>query len=164
MRPYAVVVLSLAAASLGACGYTAGSLVPDRYHTIAVPIFGNDTRRHDLEFEITRAVVEEMQGRTNLRVVTEADDPDLVLKGVLVDVAEEALSRAERQRTREGAYFLTAQVDVTDRRGGTMIVKDRKVFERESYVPLVGEDVRTSRAAAVRSLAERIVRTLETAW
>lgn len=157
-------LLAVPAALLAGCGYTAGSLVPERYHTIAVPIFANDTRRHDLEYEVTQAVVEEMQARTNLRVVGEDDDPDLVLKGVLREASETVLSHEDLQRTREGAYLLTAEVDVTDRRGGSVIVKDRKVYERESYVPLVGEDVRTARAAAARSLAERIVRTLESAW
>jgi len=157
--------LALGCASLAAaCGYTTRSLVPESYRTIAVPVFDNRTYRHDLEFEVTRAVIEETQARTHLRVVDVDDDPDLVLRGTLEDASEETLSRRERQRIREGAYFLTAQVDVQDRRSGRQIVKDRKVVERESYVPVLGEDVRTARAEAARALAERIVRTLESSW
>lgn len=153
-----------AALALAACGYTTRSLVPDRYHTIAVPVFSNETRRRDLEVEVTRAVVEEIQARTHLRVVPEGAGPDLVLRGRLRDVDEETLSRRENQRIREGAYFLAAEIDVTDRKSGEALVKDRKVVERESYVPGLGEDVRTARGEATRALAERVVRTLESGW
>lgn len=154
----------LGAALLASCGYTTSSLVPDRYHTISVPVFANETRRHDLEIELTRLVVEELQGRTHLRVVGESDDPDLVLRGVLREVDEETLSRRGFQRPRENVVFVTAEVDVQDRRSQQPLVKDAKVHERESYVAVVGEDVRTARAEATRALAERIVRTLEQTW
>lgn len=159
------IVLGLcAAACLAACGYTTHTLVPDRYRTIAVPVFGNETRRHDLEFELTRAVIEEVQGRTHLRVVADAADADLVMRGVLREVEEETLSRRAYQRLREGAMFVTAEVGVTDRRTGETVVKEQRVTERESYVPVLGEDVRSARAETTRTLAERIVRTLESSW
>lgn len=156
--------VTAACAALSACGYTTKSLVPEQYRTIAVPVFANETKRHDVEWELTRAVVEEIQGRTHLRVVGEDDAPDLVLRGRLKDAEETTLSRSDYQRLREGAYFLSAEVDVTDRRTNGAVVKNRVVTERESYVPAVGEDVRTSRAEASRALAERIVRTLESSW
>ena len=153
-----------AGAALAACSYTTKTLVPERWHTIAVPVFANDTKRHDLEWELTRAVIEEIQGRTHLRVVGEDDDPDLVMRGTLKDAEESTLSRRDHQRLREGAYFLTAEIDVTDLRTREAVVKDQQVTERESYVPAVTEDVRTSRAEANRALAEGIVRTLESKW
>lgn len=157
--------LALAAAALLAgCGYTTGSLVPSNYRTIAVPVFDNPTKRHDLEWEVTQAVVEEIQSRTGLRVVDPSDSPDLVLRGSLVDVDEDVLSHLERQRIRESAYFLTADVEVVEGGSGKPVVKKGRVTERESFVPAVDEDVRTARAEANRALAERIVRRLETAW
>jgi hypothetical protein len=154
--------LVLGAAAL--LGDHAGTLVSDQWRTIAVPVFANETKRHDLEWELTRAVVEELQARTDLRVVPESDGPDLVLRGVLRDADEDTLSKRDFQRIREGAYFVTAEVDVLDRRTQTSVVKDRKVHEREAYVPGIAEDVRTARAEATRALAERIVRTLEESW
>lgn len=159
----AFVVLAVAAL-LAACGYTTRALVPDRYRTIAVPVFTNESRRRDLHVELTRVLVEEIQSRTHLRVVGSNDDPDLVLRGSLADIDEETLSRRDRQVIREGAYFVTARVDVQDRRANQPLVRDRKVTERESFVPVLGEDVRTARSEAMRSLAEKIVRTLESAW
>jgi outer membrane lipopolysaccharide assembly protein LptE/RlpB len=157
----ALAALALAAA---ACGYSTGSLAPQGRRTIAVPVFENPTRRHDLEWELTRAVVEEIHSRTNLLVVDPNDSPDLVLKGALVEVDEDVLSHADDQRIRESAYFLTAEVEVLDGRTGATVVKKGRVTERESFVPALGEDVRTAREEAGRALAERIVQRLEAAW
>lgn len=157
--------VAFAAALLAAgCGYSSGTLVPEGYRTIAVPVFDNTTRRHDLEWEVTRQVVEEIQSRTALRVVDPSDSPDLVLAGKLVDAEEDVLSHRDRQRIRESAYFLTAEVEVLDVRAGKPLVAKDRVTERESFVPELGEDVRSARAEAGRALAERIVRRLEAAW
>jgi outer membrane lipopolysaccharide assembly protein LptE/RlpB len=156
--------LLLGALVLTACGYTTGSLVPAGYKTIAVPVFDNTTRRHDLEFELTRAVVEEIHSRTGLHVVSPSDSPDLVLRGKLVEAEEEVLSTEDDQRIRESAYFLTAEVEVVEAKSGKSVVKKDRVTERESFVPKVGEDVRTAREEAGRALAERIVQRLELAW
>jgi hypothetical protein len=156
--------LAAALAAICGCGYSTGSLVPKDRKTIAVPVFANPTRRHDLEFEVTRAVVEEIHSRTSLVVVAPSDSPDLVLKGALVDVDEEVLSHADDQRIRESAYFLTAEIEVVDGRSGEAVVKKSRVTERESYVPSIGENARTAREEAGRALAERIVHRLESAW
>lgn len=161
MRPR---FLAAALVLLAGCGYSTGSLAPAGYRTIAVPVFDNTTRRHDLEYELTRQVVEEIHSRTALRVVSPSDSPDLVLNATLVDADEEVLSHLDRQRIRESAYFLTAEVEVVDARTGKPVVKKGRVTERESYVPSIGEDVRTAREEAGRTLAERIVQRLETAW
>lgn len=157
-------LLVLAAAALAGCGYSTGTLVPSTYRTIAVPVFDNTTRRHDLEFELTRAVVEEIHSRTSLRVVSPSDSPDLVLKGHLVDASEEVLSTEDHERLRESTYFLTAEIEIVDGRSGKPVVKRGRVTERESFVPKIDEDVRTAREEAGRALAERIVERLESAW
>jgi hypothetical protein len=155
---------SVLALALTGCGYATGSLVPPGYKTIAVPVFENPTRRHDLEWEITRAVCAELQSRTKLRVVAPGDSPDLVLKGSLVEVDEDVLSRETRQRIRESAVFLSADVEVVDGHSGKTVVAKGRVSERESFVPSIGENVRTAREESGRALAERIVRRLESAW
>jgi hypothetical protein len=156
--------LLAATAALVGCGYATGSLVPASYRTIAVPVFDNPTHRHDLEWALTQAVVEEIQARTALRVVDPSASPDLVLKGSLADADEDVLSHTDHQRIRESSYFLTADVEVVDGRSGKPVVKRRRVTERESFVPDAGENVRTAREEANRALAERIVRQLEASW
>ena len=164
IRHLALLLPALAALVLAACGYTTRSLVSDEYQTISVSIFENTTRRHDLEWEVTRAVVEELSARTHFVVVPESDGPDLVLTGALVDVDEDTLSRRRRQRPRDSVVFVTAEVSVRDTSTGEDVVSSRKVTERESYTYLVDETERTAREVAVRSLAERIVMQLEQGW
>lgn len=163
-RALAALLLGGPAFLAASCGYTTKSLVDEGYRTVAIPVFANATDRHDLEIEVTRAVVEEMQARTHLRVVPEGDSPDLVLRGTLEEVDEQGVSRRKYQRIREQDVFVTAEVVVEDPRSGKTVVAKRRVTEREAFVPVVGEDVRTAREEAVRALAERVVRTLESSW
>jgi len=157
-------MLLVALVLLGACGYTTRSLVSEDYKTIAVPIFENSTRRHDLEFEVTRAVVEELNARTHLVVVSDASSADLVLTGRLVDVDEDTLSRRKYQRPRQAVVFVSAEIEVKNVGTGESVVTPRRVTEREAYTYLVQQDLRTSREEAVRALAERVVRQLEESW
>jgi hypothetical protein len=161
----AVLCLSALAALVPAgCGYTTRSFVNEYARTVAVPVFDNRTRRHDLEWEVTRAVVERIHDRTHLRVVDPGDQPDLVLTGTLRDVDEDVLARRRFQRVRESAVFVVAEVEVVDRRTGAVVVPRQRVAERESFTPVLGEDLRTAREAAVRELAERVVHRLEQGW
>ena len=161
LRALALLVVSTVCVSLSACGYTVGSLAPDGARKIAVPVFENTTDRHDLEWELTRAVVEELQARTHLVVVAPDDSPDLVLRGALVETDVDELSRRRFLRPRERVLFLGADVSVEDVRNGRTVVDRKRVVERESFSPLVNESVRTAREEAVRALAERIVHTLD---
>lgn len=163
VRRAAVAAALLAAAAAAGCGYSSASLVPDRYRTISVEVFSNGTPRHDLEYEVTRAVVEELQSRTHLRVVDRDMPHDLTLTGTLRDVDEDVASRRAFQRIRESDVFVTADVEVSDSTGRAVVEK-RKITEREAFVPVIGEEVRSARQEAVRELAERIVRTLEQGW
>ena len=164
MKRMLLTLAVLAATLLSSCGYSTGTLVPDEYRTIAVPVFENSTRRHDLEWEVTRAVAAELQARTHLAVVDLEDEPDLVLRGTLVEAEEDTLSRRRFQRQRQTAYFVTAEIRVDRRNGESPLVEPTRVTERESYVSVLGEDVRSARQEAVRALAERVVQQLEAGW
>ena len=70
------------------CGYhTSGgaSRLPDNIHTIYVPMFQNTTQTFRVEQVMTAAVVQELHGRTNFRVVTTNDDgtADAILNGTV---------------------------------------------------------------------------------
>ena len=69
------------------CGYhVAGhsSQLPTSLHTIAIPVFKNNTQSYRLEQVVTAAVVRELISRTHYRVVNEEDDTtDATLKGTM---------------------------------------------------------------------------------
>ena len=55
-------------------------------------------------------------------------------------------------------------ITVGDARAGQTVVEEKRVTERESYTPVVGESVRSARQEAVRTLAERVVHALESGF
>ena len=74
--------------SVAGCGYhTAGHAVriPASVHTIAVPVFINQTQTYRIEQVLTRDVVRELVSRTHYQIVNDAGhDADAILKGTVV--------------------------------------------------------------------------------
>ncbi|MHC4473638.1 MAG: LPS assembly lipoprotein LptE [Planctomycetota bacterium] len=156
--------IALVALLVAGCGYQAGQVVPGDGRTIAVPLFRNLTYRRDLERDLTRAVQQEILSRTRYHLVDEASDPDLVLKGRLLRVSEELLTQRSRGRIRESSVIVTVVVTVEDRRTGERPVAKVRLTERQAFVPVKNESLRTAEVAAMRGLAERIVYTLSAPW
>jgi outer membrane lipopolysaccharide assembly protein LptE/RlpB len=154
----------LMALALTGCGYSAGNIADGSGRSLAVPLFRNQTYRRDLERDLTRNVQEEIRSRTRFNLTDESSDPDLVLRGKLLDVSEQVLSERSRGRIRESSVIITVSVRVEDRRTGEMRVEEVKLSERQSFAPVKGESVRTAEVAAMRNLAERIVYTLSSGW
>lgn len=160
MRP----LLTALAVLLAGCGYSVGPIVSGEGRSIAVPLFTNTTWRRELERDLTRAVQQEIRSRTGFSLTDEGSGPDLVLSGKIVDVSEHVLSERSRGRIRESSVIFTVIVTVTDTRSGEAVVDKVRLIERQSFVPAKGESLRTAETAAMRTLAERIVYTLETEW
>jgi len=149
-------LLLAAAAALASCGYSLGPPGPVRgARTISLPVFENRTYRRGLEADLARAVLAEVQSRTRLRVVETG--ADVVLEGTITACDEILLSRGEDQTIRESTVLLTVEILLRDgRTGGALRPRDR-ISERESFVPSVGESLRSARAEAFRRLAADIV-------
>src|SRR5947208_344009 len=65
-------------------GYTTQPNYDTSIHTVHVPIFKNDTLRRGLEFELTRAVVREIEAKTPYKVVSDCNHADTELTGTIV--------------------------------------------------------------------------------
>ncbi|MFO0982518.1 MAG: LptE family protein [Planctomycetota bacterium] len=149
---------ALLAALLG-CGYTQGSLIAEGNRRVAVPIFDNDTFYREMEFELTRTVVAEIERRPGVQVVREAD-ADVILKGRITDLRQQVLSEDERDRVRESTATITVTVDLVDPHTG----KVRKHFEVKDVSPFAaarGETLVTAQRESFLELARRIVWQLE---
>jgi outer membrane lipopolysaccharide assembly protein LptE/RlpB len=161
VRPAALALVLLLVAS---CGYSAGQVSSGDGRTIAVPLFRNQTYRRDLERDLTRAVHQELVARTDFHLIDEGADPDLVVRGKLLEVSEDVLSQKSRGRIRETSVIVTVLITVEDRRTGEKPVNKLRMTERQAFVPEKDETVRTAEIAAMRGLAERIVYTLSAPW
>jgi outer membrane lipopolysaccharide assembly protein LptE/RlpB len=124
----------LAALTIGlyGCGYHAvGSAthLPSSVHTLAVPIFKNNTQSFHAEVVMTQAVVHEFTSRTAMKVVPADDaDADAMVKGAILNTQVGPLTY--NSSTGQSSSFLvtiTAAVTVTDR-------QHRVLYENKNYI------------------------------
>jgi hypothetical protein len=159
-RALRAAVLLLLAGAAAACGYTVGPAAPlAGALTVRIPVFENRTYRRGVETDLARQIAAVLASRSTIRAVDEGGD--LVVEGTLVEIREDLLSAKEGQVVRESALFVSAEVTVRDGRTGEPVVKQRRLTERESFVPGIGESLRTARIEALKRLAEDVVDLLE---
>src|SRR5262245_15270336 len=94
MRYFAISLFIAACAALSGCasggnfslfGYTTAPLYDDAIRTVYVPIFENVSFRRGLEFDLTRAVVREIEAKTPFKVVNCREQADTELHGKIVN-------------------------------------------------------------------------------
>lgn len=150
----------------GGCGYTTQELFPETYRSVAVPIFENRTFDRGVEYDLTEAVIKEIEQRTPY-VVANGGASDTLLTGEVVTVDTRQLSR-----TREAGLPQEVEVRVVidfawvDQRDGRSLVTRRGFSGVGRYVPTqpVGEDFEIGQHAAVQRLARDIVSSMRRDW
>lgn len=122
---------------LAACGYRVsgrGDLLPKNIKTIAVPAFGNVTTRYRLAERLPAEIAREFISRTRYRVVSDPDQADAILTGVVVNytaypvVLDPATSRASGLQA-----IVQLQVTLTDRASGAVLFTRPNVEVKERY-------------------------------
>ena len=160
-------ILALLAASIllaAGCGYSTHALVNPQYKTIAVPIFKNETRYRKFEFELTRAVIDEIEKKTHLKVVNSGETADTILYGNLV--AYRLIPTVETEDDVVTQYRLIVTLDLKwiDRKTGKALFTD-PVFSENAYAALeAGETLRDARREAFSEVAEKVIDRMEMRW
>jgi hypothetical protein len=106
-------------------GYTTRPNYDANIHTVYVPVFKNQTFYRGLEFELTEAVVREIQAKTPFRVVSNPDCADTELTGTIVNYTKNILNRNQLNEVREAETVLSVQVVWKDRRTGELLSRPR---------------------------------------
>jgi hypothetical protein len=158
LRP-AAIALALCAAG---CGYSTHSIHRAPYRTVAVPMFDNETLRREHEFDLSRAVVREILGRTPYRVADEST-ADLIMRGRITEYQTPALVEGRRDAVFQSAVRLALRLTVTERRTGKVVFQGSRV-ETARLVGARGETEGTARAEAIDRLARWAVSSLEAPW
>ena len=99
-------------------GYTTRPLYDLGIRTVRVPIFKNFTFRRGLEFQLTEAVIREIESKTPYKVVQEADCADTELIGTIVGRSKAVINYNQLAETREAQTTLTVEVVWRDLRAG----------------------------------------------
>jgi hypothetical protein len=106
-------------------GYSTRSNHDPSIRTVHVPVFKNVTFWRGLEFELTEAVVREIQAKTPYRVESDPDRADTELLGTVVNLNKNILNRNQLNEVREAETVLAVEVIWRDRRTGEVLSRPR---------------------------------------
>jgi len=153
----------LAAASLAVvgCGYSRQGLFPEDVRTVTVQTFQNKTFYKGVQFDLTEALIKQMELETPYKALS--GSADTLLEGVITDIQQRKLSR-----TSTGGLVQEVEVRITvnfqwkDQRTGDLL-RQRKGFVgvgRHVLTSPIGESFQTGQHGAVQRLAQQIVATM----
>ncbi len=142
------------------CGYSQKSLISRKINSIYITTFENNTFMRGIEFDIAKAVKDEIMSRTSLRIV-QKDSADVIMTGKIGGSAQAALSQS-RDNLVESSVSISASIALLDTRtgrsmgggasGGAAFIVDR------------GENVQSATEEAIAILARNLVNQLEEEW
>ena len=164
-------IAGVAAASMFGCqstdpksGYTSRSLFDESIKSVQVNIFSTKEFRRGLEFELTEALVKQI----------EADTPYKVLKGAQADTVLEGQIRAVRQGVLADLYQsdlpaekqqqLVVNFTWKDRRSGRILAEGHDVRVVAEYNPPVGDTFFSGEQELMDKMARKIVNQMRQSW
>ena len=167
-----LLVLTAAMSLLSGCasdptlGYSSESTFPKDVATVAVPIFDNTTLARDVEYDLTDALIKEVQARTPYQIVGRGR-ADTELLGRITDVTLDQISKSRITGLGEEVILsVTIDFQWKDLRSDRTIV-ERKAFTGNAlFVPSTpsGESMEIGRFAVVQRLARDIVAEMRSDW
>lgn len=157
------IILLILASFLASCGYTSRSLIDQNVQSVYVPIFDNDTFRRDLEYDLTKAIKEEILFKTQLKIVDEKH-ADTILTGTLRDVQENVLIENPDAVTVESRVSVFVQFSWLDQRTGRILIDKQNVAAAAEFIATRNEDIRTGEIEAFVNAARKIINLMERKW
>ncbi len=145
------------------CGYSQKSLISRKINSIYIPIFDNITFKRGLEFELTKAVKDEIMSKTNLRIV-QKDSADTILYGTIKDVTERVLTQNTEDNIVEGRVIIHVDIKLVDRRTDRTLIKKSNLKNSAEFIVKRGETIDSAAEESLAALAKVIVYHLEDKW
>jgi hypothetical protein len=127
--------------------------------SVRVPIFQNATFRRGLEFQLTEAVIEEIQSKTPYKVRQSAEEADTELIGKIVtDIKAVTITNFDnRGETHDAGMTLTVALVWRDLLQGRMGERSFVLQAKASFRPELGESRATAEQGLVHQMAVQIV-------
>jgi len=172
-------------------GYTTAPPYDESIRTVYVPIFENRDFRRGLEFELTKAVVREIEGKTPYKVVNCRDQADTELSGKIVNRRKALINFNQVGEVREAEVALVVELQWRDLRPGHFgeflsktdqptpkdqdplaRLKKEKDFKQHTilvqptttFIPELGGSVVSAEKQLIDRLAVQIVSMMERPW
>ncbi|HWB53879.1 MAG TPA: LptE family protein [Tepidisphaeraceae bacterium] len=145
-------------------GYKWQSLYRQDVQTVAVPIFQNKSYSRGLEFQLTQAVIQQIESRTPYKVV-DRSVADTILEGEITSVRTTPSSYSPQTVTpQEQLMTITVNFTWKEIRTGRILCTRKAFSQSVAYYPLLTENSEVGGSDAVDRLALGIVRELEADW
>jgi hypothetical protein len=147
-------------------GYSTDSTFPTDVRTVAVPLLANETYSREIHYELTDALVKEIQARTPYRVVSSAN-ADTILLGRVREVELDQLSKSRSTGLSEEAILsVTIDFQWKDLRTDQLLVERREFSSHALFVPSrpTGEPLELGQFAVVQQLAQDVVAEMRSRW
>jgi len=147
-------------------GYSTTSTYRGGVSSVAVPIFSNKSYVRDVEFELTDALVKEIEARTPYKVASEGDADTIVL-GQVKSVQLDQLSKSRLTGLSEEVIVsVTIDFQWKDLRTGKVIVERKSFAGHGLFVPSrpTGEPIELGQFAVVQQLARDVVAEMRSDW
>ncbi|ODS32603.1 MAG: hypothetical protein SCARUB_02255 [Candidatus Scalindua rubra] len=150
-------------ALMSGCGYSTKSLISRKINTIYIPIFENITFRRGIEFDLTKAVKEEIMSKTNLRIA-QKDSADTILYGKINGVTEGVITQDITDNIVESRVTIYVDIKLVDRRTGRALINESGIKQSDEFIVRRGETLESATEEGFIELAETIVNYLEEKW
>lgn len=123
---------ALALGVLSGCAYTLSSSLNQKYQTIHVAAFLNQSKEYDLQAPLTNALTRKFIAGGRLRVV-ERGGADLLIEGIILDYRQKGLTFDPDDEVTQYLTIVSAGVRLTDRQTGEVIWEDPLMAGETSY-------------------------------
>ena len=152
---------------LASCGYALVghnvSLDP-KIHTVEVPAFVNKTTRVGLEQLVTQSVADEMVGRGRLKLVSNANDADAILRGSIDSFGIFPIAFNTQGRATQYQVSITANIELVDHRNEDKVIwkNDQYRFAENYQIDVASTNAFDQETRAITEIAQRFAETLVT--
>ena len=171
-----VSIALLAMLPLAGCGYSSGggdkggdgyhwrNIYRDDVRSVAVPIFRSVSFDRGVEFNLSKALVSQIEANTPYKVMPR-ERADTILEGEIVQVGVNTLSNNTRAGNPQ-EQLLDVRINFTwkDLRSGRILVERRNMEQTATYYPTLGEGRFVGTQEASERLALSIVQEMQSDW
>lgn len=152
-----LLVMLAAPLLLDGCGYrTFGAASFGEVNSVFVPIFENYSFRRGYEFQLTEAVIEQIQREGTLRLASR-DEADSELQVAIIEYMQPVLLEDARDQILEAEATISIRLVWRDLRNGRLLLKEDSLRVAAPFIVPLGGDEPTARKEAFKRMAEIIV-------
>src|SRR6266576_1114783 len=165
MRKFSVLSSRFSVLLLSACGYALvghGNSLDPKIKSVQVPAFVNRTTRVGLEQLVTQSVADEMVSRGRLKLVSNPNDADAILRGSIDSFGIFPIAFNPQGRATQYQISITANIELVDHRNEDKVIwkNDQYRFTENYQVDITSSDSFDQETRAISAIAPRFAQSL----